>query len=252
MEDYLERFKAMVEELRAHPDVVVTHFHVFPPVSERVLLRARHEFGAEIPEDFIDFYRRSNGLQLRWLLRSAPDLDALVKEGGKSVELSYDSVYEDDGRVAGCVNIQPIQNVFWNTSIWNSILYFENVNDRSSTKWENGIYPSNAFRRSLVPIDYYHFYYSILLLTIEKQTKISLLASNGYFKNLEPAEVSSFKEYLEYLLASMGVVIGRRHLNQFRKVGAITFREAKDWVSLDLNTLQYDAMEQGFVLNRSK
>ncbi len=251
MDDYLDRFKAMVEELKAHPDVVVTHFNIFPPASERSILRAGHEFCAEIPQDFMLFYRRTNGLQLRWLWRNTSNFEKLLAKGEKYPELSYDSVYEDDGGVAGCINIQPIQNVFWNTSFWKEIVYFEEDVDKTTMTWDGNMYPFNAFRKALVPIDYYHFFYSTLLLSIEKGDDLPLLHSSGYFKNVEWSGFSSFQQYLGFLLASKGVVIGRLDVDFFKSKGKELSNPLGNWHQLDLDRLSYDETERRFSLGDS-
>lgn len=238
MDDYLDRFKAMVGELKAHPDVVVTHFNVFPPVSERAILRATHEFGAEIPENFVNFYRRTNGLQLRWLFRGASDFDAQLGKGGKYSELSYSSVYADDGSVEGCINIQPMQNVFGFGGGWEGIVYFEEAKDRFTQEWAGKSYPNNAFRKSMKPIDYFHFFYSILLLTIDKSGNLPLLLTSGYFKNIGQSGFSNFGDYLEFILATKGLVSARTDSGTF--IGKKSKREngMMDYLPLDLSKLK--------------
>lgn len=238
MEDYLDRFKAMVEELREHPDVVVTHFNVFPPVSERAFLRARHEFGAEIPEDFLKFYRQTNGLQLRWLFRGAVDFDAQLDRGGKYSELSYRSVYEDNGSIAGCINIQPMKDIFGFGGAWEGIVYFEEAKDQFTQEWLGTIYPNNAFRKSMKPIDYYNFYYSILLLTIEKPGPLPILSSSGYFKNIGSSAFASFEDYMEFILAAKGLVSARQSSTPFIEKKKTVEDCATQYFPLDLSKLK--------------
>lgn len=214
MDNYLERFRAMVEELWGHPDVVVTHFSEFPPVTERTILRTQHEFGAEIPEEFLKFYQRSNGMQLRWLYRGDAHFEKGMNAGMAYTGLSYESVYRDNGMVAGCINLQPLQKVFGHNADWEGIVHFES-SDNGHERWDGTSYPTGEFRRSLRPIDYYHFYYSVLVLTIDKSRDLPLLTSSGYFKNLHQIQIDGFSGYLEFLLESRGLIEARNYMDVF-------------------------------------
>ena len=102
MDDYLERFKAMVEELKAHPDVVVTHFLTFPPVSERVISRIDRHLKVELHSSIKSFFRQTNGLQLKWIHRKDPKFNPSRQYIFSETPFSIHDVLGDDGHFTGC------------------------------------------------------------------------------------------------------------------------------------------------------
>jgi hypothetical protein len=64
-EDWLRRFRAMVDELRSDPEIKVLCFQVNPPAPESDLENLKKYFHT-IDPDIEAFYRVCNGIQLRW------------------------------------------------------------------------------------------------------------------------------------------------------------------------------------------
>jgi len=61
---YLQRFRAMVDALRANPQITITDFTVQPPATDAQLAAARAYW--PLDADMEAFYRQCNGLTLRW------------------------------------------------------------------------------------------------------------------------------------------------------------------------------------------
>jgi len=93
---YLERFNAMVADLRANPNVVVTKYVVNPPATAEEFAEA--EAYGNVPASMREFYTQANGLELEWALKSAGD----------------------DRSPHGNIRLMPIEQVFssWEDQIW--------------------------------------------------------------------------------------------------------------------------------------
>ena len=68
--DWLSRFKKMVEELKGHPQIHLFNFHTFPPVELSQFDILEKKYSLKFPPAVFDFYKRTNGLQLRWAFKN--------------------------------------------------------------------------------------------------------------------------------------------------------------------------------------
>lgn len=112
---YLERFNAMVEELRANPKIEVLEYTVNPPATDAELAQA--EEYAAVPEAMKQFYRQCNGLKLEWALASAGD----------------------DRSPHGNISIMKVQQTF---SSWKGVIWFDE-------EWDDGRH------KPLHPLDFF-------------------------------------------------------------------------------------------------
>ena len=65
--DFMERFSVMVDELLLDPRVLVTNYCVGEPASEATIQQVEAALGWALHESIKSFFRQANGLQLRWL-----------------------------------------------------------------------------------------------------------------------------------------------------------------------------------------
>src|SRR5688500_13222160 len=70
MQNYITRFAAMVEHLKNCPEAVaLLNYNVFEPAADAKVARVEATLGFPLGEGVRSFYRQTNGLQLRWILR---------------------------------------------------------------------------------------------------------------------------------------------------------------------------------------
>lgn len=97
-DSFLSRFNALVETLRAHPEIEVLDVEVRPPAAESELRAAEERVGMPLPADLRAFYAAHDGVFLEWGLRGQ----------------AYDSPtsafgYPDYGQPPGCINLLPVE-----------------------------------------------------------------------------------------------------------------------------------------------
>ncbi|MBL0019378.1 MAG: SMI1/KNR4 family protein [Bacteroidetes bacterium] len=112
IKNYLQEFRKMVDELKAHPKVRLLSFHAFEPALESDIEEVETHLGFALDEDLKTFYRQCNGLQLRWAHLDNPGWDRKELTGFVPGPFTYQDVLDDAGTIDGCVNILPIREVF--------------------------------------------------------------------------------------------------------------------------------------------
>lgn len=103
MKDFLQRFNAMVEVLKSHPNVQLLSHHVPNPATEQEISEVENQLGRQLDEDIKEFYRQCNGLKLRWIRKSSSYFKP--KEYGKFVEgpFTLDDILDDGMGIDGCI-----------------------------------------------------------------------------------------------------------------------------------------------------
>ena len=86
--DWLSRFQNIAEELRQHSQVQLLNFHTFPPIETSQIDFLENKFNTKIPSSVINFYRQTNGLQLRWVFKTNQNID-LEREVATHLEWSF-------------------------------------------------------------------------------------------------------------------------------------------------------------------
>jgi len=67
LDDFLQRFLALVDGLMAHPRVRVTHLWIGPPATDAALAELAEAWGSPLPAALVGLYRQADGVQLRWI-----------------------------------------------------------------------------------------------------------------------------------------------------------------------------------------
>jgi len=98
MENYLEKFKKMVDELNLHPKITVTDFIINPPATEEEIKLAEKRF--KLTNDMVNFYKQANGIKLSWELNETEKTEDVVR---------------------GSIELLPVKEVFGD---WKNTIYF--------------------------------------------------------------------------------------------------------------------------------
>ncbi|MFN8393765.1 MAG: pentapeptide repeat-containing protein, partial [Bacteroidia bacterium] len=110
LEDYLERFDSMVNDLKESPMTVVLNYHQFPPVSTSEIEAAERLLGYALPAALKVFYQQTNGLQLRWIKTDNPQYDPL-RDVPEESPLSWDWSASPLKGEDGIVMLQPLERL---------------------------------------------------------------------------------------------------------------------------------------------
>ncbi|MEM6965538.1 MAG: hypothetical protein AAF573_12275, partial [Bacteroidota bacterium] len=87
---WLSRFQEMVKELGEHPQVEVLDFHTFPPIEWSKIEFLEEKYKVKIPSSFFDFYKKTNGLQLRWIFKNNENYKSSNIQEKDSTALNWD------------------------------------------------------------------------------------------------------------------------------------------------------------------
>lgn len=113
MEEYLERFGRMVEDLTRDPRVQVTHFWMGVPAREAELLRVERALNQPLPRSVRELFAQANGLQLRWLDVGHP---CFAPTEGPPVSDYTDFLQGDDDTSNALINIHSVSRCFLETN----------------------------------------------------------------------------------------------------------------------------------------
>lgn len=112
--DFRERFKAMVAELRRHPDVVILHYSVPPPASALTLETVRRALGGLDPA-IENLYRQCDGCKLLWAYKHNPAFAKVTKLAREhNVARSFDRHFVCDvltSRADGVIDLVPMSRL---------------------------------------------------------------------------------------------------------------------------------------------
>ncbi len=116
LEDYLHRFKLLVDTLMSHPQVKVTHLWIGPPASEESLARAAKVWGCRLPAALTTLYRQADGIQLRWV-DSAHETYDPARDDHTHFQGPWHWLFEEPGVEAGLLDIPSIDELLGRDNI---------------------------------------------------------------------------------------------------------------------------------------
>jgi hypothetical protein len=210
VEDYLDRFKAMVDELRAHPKVHVTHFHVASGIPSWKLERLEERAGFKFSDEIRSFYLKSNGLQLVWIHENAPRFDAETDEVFDSEKIDLDWVRDDDCRATGVVNFLPVEDVLEPSRLWEGQIYFpESNSDKQMIRFHGRELPLLSFLKSIRPFDFFSNIQDAAFLLYDSESNPPVLIGTDSQADYCEYLAGNFSDYLELVLRCKGWIWGR-------------------------------------------
>jgi hypothetical protein len=204
MQEYLERFRAMVEELRLLPFVEVVKFEMPLPATEEDLEAVEKRLGAPLAGPLRDFYGLANGLELRWRIK--PDLDEkeIKRLQRKSSDYPFELPEQDENPFA-YINLLPLRDSIVRRR-WKEL----NVQVEQETfEFGDKTRPYEEFRKSLKPFDLFSLY-DCMAFQIEKgNSDPTVLLLSDYYIEWNNSRLTDFASYLEMLLVTRGIVQAR-------------------------------------------
>jgi hypothetical protein len=101
IDEFLTRFRRMVDELETHPHLEVIDFHFSRPAKPEEIADAARAVGGGLPDGVEAFYREMNGFTLEW-------------------EITLEELRQGDDSDKGLIDLLPLEEVLkdWQGSIW--------------------------------------------------------------------------------------------------------------------------------------
>ena len=211
-EEYLVRFRAMVDELRNDPEIQILQFEINPPAPEKELASLERSIGAPLAASLRSFYRAANGLQLRWIHRRHPSYGIKLLEKKKVIARA--DVFAGDTIEDGFVNLLPAHEVFdtdWKNHTWTS-----DMTDDDPEEFEGEAIPRLTFRKALRLFDVYSFYNLVAFYVRAGVGDPPIVFGDDHgadWSDSQNAEHGRFEDYLETILAMRGLVDRREPIH---------------------------------------
>lgn len=203
MATYITAFQSLATALEREPDVVLLGFHTFAPLSDADLddLAARHR--CVLSPAIRQFYKESNGLQLRWIFKHNPQYQAQQHPPHQNNRPPVPWTYASEHYRAedGCIFLLPLDELLATAlpPVWTD----------APLALQGKTYTPLEFYGALRPLDLFSAYDSMALLLREHAAPLVLLCEEqGEWT--QHAHPIAFEQYLGFLYRSLGYCLRRR------------------------------------------
>lgn len=207
MNDYLERFMIMVNELMADSRVRVTHFWAGAAVSEAEIKRVEEALGYALDDSIKAFYRQANGLQLRWLDTGSEFY--IAGRDDSTITEHTDYVQGDNDEANGLINILPLAECLVDRS-YKEMLYFDWMNDDDKSEFCGKPCGLLTFSKGLRPLDDFSFYNSMAFFLGDNEANPKIVMGDDHNACWTDSRTTHLTSYLELILQNRGGVQARR------------------------------------------
>ncbi len=183
-QSYLARFNALHEFIKQHKSLKVLEFKTFPPVTDEEIKNVEEKIGSKLPEQFLKYFKESNGYQLRYCLAplaEEQDEDEEVEELGAVMILGLQEMFD-----------RPISN---DSDAGEYTL--ETLGGRDDHLLRSKMFKFDNYNAWLDESEYYSFYY-----VVEDDV---LLFSSDYEACISDAHPITVPSYMELVLATAGL-----------------------------------------------
>jgi hypothetical protein len=207
MENYLDRFATMVEELKSCSDkLVLLNYNLFEPASVAAVANVESKLGFSLDESVKDFFCLSNGLQLRWILKNDPNYNPETHRFS-SEPFDWLDPWRSYLPDTGLINILPLEEIFfneWKDYVWSPA--DAAVPERFLGVEYNGVF----FGKNIKPFDAFGKFYSMVFFIGDKNREYKVVMGDDHLADFKNSKVTNFESYLEFLLATRGIVEERK------------------------------------------
>jgi len=215
MSDYLERFRAAVAEIEAHPLLQLVTFEANASVSDAVIAAVEARLGAPLADPIRRFHQEADGLRLQWTAR--PELTrweraALERAcGDYAADLPENEDGEDvDDPPFASIYLLPLADAFI-AHDWSGVIVLNDaVTDDDREEFAGVTYRARDFARRLRPFDLCTDYYCMAYLVEDGVGDPKVMLLGDHYVEWDYSRVTAFGPYLEMLLATRGIVAARR------------------------------------------
>jgi hypothetical protein len=218
---YLERFRAIVNEIESHPLLEVVDFSVNQPASDEILVSVEERLGAPLAEPIRTFYKETNGLRLYWKIKSGltdEELDRIEEEyDDYDIGVPDEEENTDDENPFAHINLMAIEDCVINRNWEGKIIYDEITSDEETVDFAGVTYRERDFQRRLKPFDLFSAYSCMAFFLEEGVGNPKVLRLSSHYVEWDNSKITDFKSYIEMLLVTRGIVEARKEIyNEYR------------------------------------
>jgi len=192
----------MVATLQAQPAVQLLTFCTFPPASEEQLLAIEQALGFPLDETIKNFYRQTNGLQLRWIMKANPSFDSEAHQF-QAAPVDWMYAHFDYWPEDGSILLWPIDEVF--SYDWKEFIYFDWMNDADTETFAGQTYGLLSFSKKIKPFDIFSKELDMAFFMDGTSNPPVIMGDTCYTDSF----ITSFASYLEFLLYTKGIIEAR-------------------------------------------
>lgn len=204
--DWLERFQTMVDELREHPRVAITHLWIGEPVADTEIARVEAAVGFELDEHITGFYRQANGLQFRWMDRLSECFVAGRDDVTQTERGRY--ICGDDDDAMGVIDIFPLGEALVDTD-YEDIIWSDWMEGEVET-FGGRDYDLLEWSKAVRPFDQFSFYNSAAFFVGDGQPGSTVIMGDDHNATFLDSRITDLTSYLEFVLAHRGMPDPRR------------------------------------------
>ncbi|MEU1785517.1 hypothetical protein ABZ553_06445 [Streptomyces sparsogenes] len=187
----------------------LTSFDVGAPLPEAALAEVEERLGADLPDSLRRLYRSLSHTTLRWRFR--PDLDeqtrvVVAEEFAKAV--SRHNLYT----TAGVIQILPLEKMLFDEEYALPRLELDEEEEEEQFEFDGHSYPESEFERMLRPFDLVDGFHAMAFVVQPSNEDWKMMLLNDYWASYEDSRVTYLDDYLEYIIATWGLVNARAEL----------------------------------------
>lgn len=203
IDDYLQRFREKVEELKANPDIEIIRWNYFPGLSDEQISAAAKKYEVPVEEPQRTFFRQTNGLQLLWVHKKSAYYNA-VRPASSNEPLPWNYLRGKARFYDGAVMILPLEEQLRSEAV------------SLNTPWPEGKtinfrgkeIPARDFLSWIRIVDAYHESEDTNYVATKSGDPVIVMSGANHTEWYK-YHLNFYDAYLELVLASKGIPEGR-------------------------------------------
>ena len=201
--NYIKAFQNLAKELHFHPKIELLGFHTFAGLEPNAISALEEKYNCQLDDSIRAFYSQTNGLQLRWMLKSNPHYHPQSYPAFRSnmAPVNWNYAIETFEKEDGCIMLLPLEEVLTQLVPPDQSL--------SSIQLGGKNYSNIDFYTQLRPFDAFSYYCNMALFLQQGQAPFVLMGDEegSCFTDSKP---TTFATYLDFLIRSKGLCHRRK------------------------------------------
>ena len=213
---HLQRFRAMVDQIKAHPLLEVRRFEIGAPIDADGLRAVERHLGAPLAPALKGFFQECNGLSLYWKIKaglSDDEMDALGEDfGDYDLGSPDDESGEDHQSLFANLKILPLQEAIIGRDWSKVILAGDDEMARQPVDFLGKPQPRGTLLQKLRPFDLFSGYACMAFYLEPGVGDPKALHLSGHYVEWDNSRLTDFASYLEVVLATRGLTEARANV----------------------------------------
>lgn len=201
--NYIEAFNSLARELARHSKTELLGYHTFAPLSLVEIERLETTYHCQLDDAIRHFYTQTNGLQMRWMLKSNPAYHPEKYPPFHHTVAPVPWEYTEDNfeKEDGCVLILPLETIL-RSVVSPDLAQQDVVIDQKN-------YSTIDFHTRIRPFDGFSYYCNMALFLQKNEAPFVLLGDESGTCFVDSKRMR-FATYLDFVLASKGLSARRK------------------------------------------